>query len=129
MRKIFLEVLGCAIFVLFGTIFAYGGLEGVLQFWSAQNIWSALLMLGWIVVAAGYYHQGWLVHKGHTALHVSAVLPSAVFVVQCILFIKGVYFHDWSLMFGAIVVNSGVVFSLYQIISAKRRRIHSTRRA
>lgn len=121
MRKVFVEILLTATFVFVGTLFLYGRLDEVAHFWSAQNVWSAILMLGWIVVSAGYYHQGWLVHKGHTALHVSAVLPSAVFVVQCILFIKGVYFNDWSLMLGAIVVNSGVVFSLYQIIRAKRR--------
>lgn len=125
MKKIVIEVLACALFVLLGTLLAYGGLEGLMNFWSAQNIWSTLLMFGWVIVASGYYHQGWLVHKGHTAAHVSAVLPSAVFVVQCILFIKGVYFDDWSLIFGAIVVNSGVVFSLYQIFKAKRRRTRS----
>lgn len=122
MRRIFFEILFTAVFVLFGTLVFYGKLDGFISFWSAQNIWSALLMFGWLIVASGYYHQGWLVHKGHTALHVSAVLPSAVFVVQCILFIKGVYFNDWSLMFGAVVVNSGVVFSLYQIVKAKYAR-------
>lgn len=121
MKKIYWEILITTGIVLVGTSLAYSWLQGKVQFWDAQTVWSAILMLGWVVVASGYYHQGWLVHKGHTALHVSAVLPSAVFVVQCILFIKGVYFQDWSLIFGAIVVNSGVVFSLYQIWIAKRR--------
>lgn len=122
MKKIYIEILLTALFVLIGTYIVYGRLENLGVFWSAQMLWSAILMVGWVIVAAGYYHQGWLVHKGHTAIHVSAVLPSAVFVVQCILFIKGIYFDDWSLIFGAIIVNSGVVFSLYQILKAKKRR-------
>lgn len=117
------------IFVFFGTVLMYGGLERFVDFWDAQNTWSVILAFGWMIVSAGYYHQGWMVHKGHTAIHVSAVLPSAVFVVQCILFIKGVYFGDWSLMFGAVVVNSGVVFSLYQIMKAKGLRRKAKRRA
>ena len=121
MKKIYWEILITAGFVLAGTFLAYTWLQTNAQFWDAQTVWSAILMLGWVIVASGYYHQGWLVHKGHTALLVSVVLPSAVFVVQCILFIKGIFFHDWSLIFGAIVVNSGVVFSLYQIIKAKRK--------
>jgi len=109
--------------VLGGTFLVYSQLQGKTDFWDAQAIWSAVLALGWVVVAGGYYHQGWMVHKGHTALHVSAVLPSAVFVVQCILFTKGIFFNDWSLIFGAVIVNSGVVFSLYQIIKAKQKRL------
>ncbi len=123
MRKVYWEILASAIFVFGGTFLVYGWLAGKTDFWNAQNIWSVVLMIGWVIVASGYYHQGWLVHHGHSANHVSAALPAAVFIVQCILFIKGIYFHDWSLIAGAIVVNSGVVFSLYQIIQAKRRRI------
>lgn len=122
MRRVLIDVLITAVFVLAGTMFLYGELSGLAHFWNAQNVWSLILMFGWLIVAGGYYHQGWLVRKGHTAIHVSAILPSAVFVVQCVLFIKGVYFEDWSLMFGAVVVNSGVVFSLYQIFQAKHRK-------
>ncbi len=83
--------------------------------------WSVILAFGWIVVSLGYYHQGWLVHKSKSAEHVSVVLPIAVFLVQCILFVKGIYYHDWSLILGAIMVNSGVIFSLYQIVRVKSK--------
>ena len=76
-------------------------------------------MLGWIIVSAGYYHQGWLVRKDHSSAHVSLVLPVAVFFVQCILFVKGIYFDDWSLVAGAVLVNSGVCFSIYNIIKSR----------
>ena len=122
MKKIYWEIIASIVIVLGGTFLVYSGLAQSVAFWNAQQIWSVVLMIGWIVVASGYYHQGWMVHKGHSATHVSAVLPSAVFMVQCILFIKGIYFHDWSLIFGALIVNSGVVFSLYQIVKAKRKR-------
>lgn len=122
MKKVYWEILGSAVFVLGGTFLIYGQLKGNTGFWSAQSVWSVILIIGWMVVATGYYHQGWMVHKGHTAINVSAILPSAVFVVQCILFIKGIFFNDWSLIFGALLVNSGVVFSLYQIIKAKRKQ-------
>ncbi len=122
MKKVHLEILASVAFVLGGTYIVYGQLENIPSFWDAQELWSAALLLGWVVVSAGYFHQGWMVHKGHSALHVSAVLPSAVFVVQCILFVKGIYFKDWSLILGALIVNCGVVFSLYQILEAKRRR-------
>ena len=119
MKKVYWEILASALFVLGGTFVVYGELENVRFFWGAQFLWSTALIIGRMVVAAGYYHQGWMVHKGHTAANVSAVLPLAVFVVQCILFIKGIYFHDWSLILGALIVNSGVVFSLWQIFKAR----------
>ncbi len=121
MKKVYWEILGSALLVLGGTFLVYGQLKGSTYFWDAQVIWSVILIIGWMVVAAGYYHQGWMVYKGHTAIHVSAILPSAVFFVQCVLFIKGIFFHDWSLIAGALIVNSGVVFSLYQIIKAKKK--------
>jgi len=80
-----------------------------------------MLALGWVIVSLGYYHQGWLVHKSKSAEHVSIVLPVAVFMVQCILFVKGIYYKDWSLILGAVMVNSGVVFSLYQIIKSRSK--------
>lgn len=78
-------------------------------------------MAGWVIVSLGYFHQGWLVHSGKNAEHVSIVLPVAVFSVQCILFVKGIFYGDWSLIYGAVIVNSGVVFSLYQIIKARHK--------
>ena len=119
MKKLFLEIFFSILFVFATTLFVYGKLVGINNFWDAQNIWSIILALGWIVVALGYYHQGYIVHKSRSASHVSIILPSAVFVVQCVLFVKGIYYKDWALIFGALVVNSGVVFSLYQITHAK----------
>ena len=88
-------------------------------FWNAQSIWSALLIVGWVIVALGYYHQGWMVQKSKSSKNVSIVLPVAVFVVQCVLFVKGIYYSDRSLIIGALLVNSGVVFSVYQILKMR----------
>ncbi len=74
-----------------------------------------MLAIGWVIVSAGYFHQGWLVRKDGSSDHVSILLPSVVFLVQCVLFVKGVYYADWSLIAGAIMVNTGVLFSLYNI--------------
>ena len=122
MKKIYLEILASALFVSLGTIFVYGRLAGFAIFWDSQMIWSIILAVGWVIVSLGYYNQGWIVHKSKSAEHVSVVLPIAVFIVQCILFVKGIYYSDWSLIVGAIMVNSGVVFSLYQIIKAKSKK-------
>lgn len=119
MRKIILEILASAIIVLVPTLFVYKKLAGIESFWNAQFLWSAGLAFGWVVVAAGYYHQGWLVKSLKKSKDVSIVLPIAVFFVQCILFVKGIYYRDWSLVWGALMVNSGVIFSLSQIIKVK----------
>ena len=120
MKKVYWEIAASVVFVLGGTFLVYGQLEDKTAFWDSQSIWSVALNIGWMVVAFGYYYQGWMIHHGHTSTNVSAVLPSTVFVVQCILFVKGIFFHDWSLVSGALMVNSGVVFCLYQVIKAKR---------
>ncbi|MCR4328097.1 MAG: hypothetical protein NUV53_01105 [Patescibacteria group bacterium] len=114
-KKILWEIALSVGIVFIPTYFIYQSLAEVTSFWEAQNLWSIALAVCWIVVAAGYYHQGWLVHTKRKSDDVSLVLPSAVFMVQCILFVKGIYYQDWSLIWGAIVVNSGVVFSLFQI--------------
>jgi len=119
--KIYAEIFGVALFVFGGTFFLYRYLASDTEFWSTQFIWSSILAICWVVVAAGYYHQGAIIHHDHNAEHVSVVLPIAVFVVQIILFIKGIYYNDWSLIWGAVVVNSGVLFSLYQIMAFRRR--------
>ncbi|HEY4505214.1 MAG TPA: hypothetical protein VJG67_00785 [Candidatus Paceibacterota bacterium] len=121
--KLFLEIIFSIAFVLVGTYFVYGQLEFVNSFWNAQSIWSSILAIGWIIVSLGYFHQGWLIHEKRNAHNVSALLPIAVFFIQCILFVKGIYYHDWSLIWGALVVNSGVVFSLYHIIRANRKKL------
>lgn len=115
MKRIHWEVLLGLVFVVGGTFVAYNLLQNVHGFWTAQNIWSIILILCWMVVASGYWHQGWLVREAKSATHVSYLLPCAVFIVQCILFIKGIYYNDYSLIAGAVMVNSAVVFNLYQI--------------
>lgn len=122
-KKLYWEILASIIFVLGGTVFFYGQLKNIPDFWNAQLFWSVALVIGWIVVSAGYYHQGWKVHKNRTTGNVSVFLPATVLCVQCVLFIKGIFFHDWSLIFGALIVNTGVVFSLYQILKVKGKKI------
>ncbi len=120
MKKVYWEILFSILFVLSGTFVAYRWLASITFFWNAQQVWSVALIICWMMVAAGYYYQGWMIHHGRGAQNISAVLPSIVFVVQCILFVKGIFFNDWSLISGALVVNSGVVFCLYQIIKKKK---------
>ncbi|MEK7535761.1 MAG: hypothetical protein AAB590_01965 [Patescibacteria group bacterium] len=118
-KKLHLEFIGTLIFVLGGTYVAYKLIGGVGEFWSAQKFWNVALIICWLFVSAGYYHQGWKVHKRRDSSEVSLLLPVTVFIVQCILFVKGIYYHDWSLIAGAMMVNSGVVFSIYQIVKNK----------
>ncbi len=120
MKKLFPEILFSAVFVFGATFIVYNILKGISPFWNTQFVWSVVLAVGWVIVAAGYYHQGWLVHAKKSSANVSVVLPIAVFFIQCVLFVKGIYYQDWSLVWGAVVVNSGVVFSLYQIMRAKK---------
>jgi hypothetical protein len=121
LKKVHLEIILSLLFVIGSTVFVYGRLAGFSIFWTSQTIWSVILALGWIVVSLGYYNQGWIVHRRKSADGVSIVLPIAVFIVQCILFVKGIFYKDWSLITGAVMVNSGVVFSLYQIVKVRFR--------
>ncbi len=121
MKKIHLEIIASIIFVFVSTFFVYKYLSGVGAFWDSQMFWSVILTLGLSVVSFGYYHQGSIVHKNKSAKGISTVLPFAAFTVQCILFVKGIYYHDWSLIIGAVLVNSGVVFSLYQIFKFRTK--------
>lgn len=116
MKRVHWEVLLITLFVALATFFISHKLSPLGFFWSAQNLWSIVLAIGWVMVALGYYHQGYMVYKSNNSDHVSLVLPCAVFVVQCVLFVKGVFYNDWSLMAGAVTVNSGVLFSIYQIV-------------
>jgi len=118
--KKFLEIILSVVIVSILTFMSYSYFKGIPSFWNVQFAWSATLLLCWILVAGGYYHQGWLVHKEHNSREVSIVLPTTVFLVQCILFVKGVHYGDWSLVFGAVIVNSGVVFNLYHILKTRR---------
>ena len=120
LRKFIAELIGVVMFVVAGTWIVYFYLADVGSFWDSQRFWSMALMLCWTVVALGYYHQGWLIHRDRSANHVSKILPLTVVLVQCILFVKGIYYHDWSLVIGAVLVNSGVTFNLYQIWQAKK---------
>lgn len=81
-----------------------------------QLIWSCLLAVCWIVVAYGQYTQGKKVRRNRSARNVSIYLPLAVIFAQSILFIKGLYYIDWSLIFGAIVVNGGAFYNLYFLL-------------
>lgn len=114
-----MSVLASIVFVLGATFIVYSKLQPIDSFWDAQFWWSIGLIACWIVVASGYYHQGWLVRKQSSAKNVSVVLPMAVFCVQCILFVKGIFYDDWSLILGALLVNSGVLFSLYNIFRVR----------
>jgi len=116
MKKLTAEVLISILAVSVPTFLVYKRLSLSPSFWDAQFAWSIALVACWIIVAVGYYHQGWLVRMERRAGSVSMVLPIAVFFVQCILFVKGIHYKDWSLVIGAILVNSGVLFSLYNII-------------
>ncbi|MDP3729477.1 MAG: hypothetical protein Q8R26_01840 [bacterium] len=108
--------------VIVPTFFIYSYLAGFPSFWNAQFAWSIALIVCWIIVSIGYFHQGLLVgvDSFDHARSVSIALPIAVFFVQCILFVKGIFYGDWSLIFGALIVNSGVVFSLFRIIRARK---------
>jgi len=121
MRKIF-EIAGITAFVLVGTGIAYFALAGLPEFWNSQTVWSIVLIVGWVVVSLGYFHQGWLVHRDNSSAHVSVLLPAVVFLVQCVLFVKGVYYDDWSLIGGALLVNTGVLFSLSQIYISRKKK-------
>ena len=120
MKKSITEFIISVLIVLIPTLVAYSFLKGTPLFWNEQFSWSVVLAIGWAVVAIGYYHQGWLVRRTGNSMDVSIILPATVFFVQCVLFVKGIYYNDWSLMWGALVVNSGVVFSLYQILRSRR---------
>jgi len=117
-----LEIILSSLTVAVLTFFTYGYLSRFPSFWNAQSVWSVALMVCWTIVAIGYFHQGWLVrvHNQDHAHDVSIILPIAVFIVQCILFVKGIFYGDWSLVLGAVVVNSGVIFSLMNILRARR---------
>ncbi len=114
-KRIIFEIILSVAFVFIGTFFVYGRLAGITSFWSSQMFWNIVLAICWSIVSFGYFHQGMLVHHRKSSDGVSILLPCAVFFVQCILFVKGIFYHDWSLILGAVIVNSGVVFSLYQI--------------
>ena len=90
MKRLYIEVFVGIVFVAIGTVIGYNVLAPVDSFWSSQNIWSIALILCWCVVASGYWHQGLVVYKAKSSTHVSLALAIAVFIVQCILFVKGI---------------------------------------
>ena len=122
MKKLYTEVFLAILFVVGATLAVYNELAGVSSFWDAQFLWSIGLLVCWVIVSAGYFNQGFLVGKARTSSHVSLMLPTAVFIVQCILFVKGIFYRDWSLIIGAVMVNSGVTFSIYQILKYRKKR-------
>lgn len=80
-----------------------------------QLFWSIGLTMCWLIVAYGQYHQGKIVRQQRNCDNVSIRLPFAVFTAQCILLVKGVYYADWSLIAGCLIVNFGVCYNLFQI--------------
>ncbi len=115
MKKIYWEIIAAIVFVVGSTFLMYTWLSGAVAFWDAQDFWNVALLTCWTVVSFGYCRQGWIVRKAKSATHVSVLLPTVVFFVQCILFVKGIYYDDIALIGGAVLVNCGVVFDLYQI--------------
>ncbi|MEK7194596.1 MAG: hypothetical protein AAB660_02825 [Patescibacteria group bacterium] len=89
MKKVHIEIIVSVLFVALGTLFVYGQLAGQSIFWNSQMVWSTILAVGWMIVALGYYNQGWIVHTSKSAEHVSVVLPIAVFFVQCVFLSRG----------------------------------------
>jgi hypothetical protein len=120
LKKLHLEIALVVVFVLGSTTLFYWWLAQHAVFWTAQNFWSIALLVCWGIVAFSYYRQGVMVRNAKSSSHVSLLLPIVVFVVQCILFVKGVYYKDYALVVGAVLVNSGVVFEIYQILSLKK---------
>ena len=110
-----------AVVVLGGAYLVYSNLEQNTAFWDAQHIWSIGLIIGWSVNSIEYFRQGWILHHAHTSDNISLLLPATYLVMQCILFVKGIFFQDWSIIASALIVNSGVVFYLYQALQAKRK--------
>lgn len=120
MRKLHVEIILVVAFVVGTTLLVYRWLAQNDAFWSSQSFWSIALLLCWVVVALSYYRQGAIIRKAKSSSHVSLLLPIMVFFVQCILFVKGVYYKDYALVVGAVLVNSGVVFEIYQILFLKK---------
>lgn len=115
--KNIIELVAATLFVLVGTAITYSQLESLVEFWNAQTFWNFALIVCWGIVAFGYYHQGWVIGIKKNSSGVSIILPISVFIVQCILFVKGVFYKDTSLIIGALMVNSGVTFAIYRIYS------------
>lgn len=120
MRKLQLEIILVVSFVVGATLLMYKWLAQNNVFWNSQSFWSVALLLCWTIVALSYYHQGAIIRKAKSSSHVSLLLPAVVFFVQCILFVKGIYYKDYALIVGAVLVNSGVVFEIYQILFLRK---------
>jgi hypothetical protein len=88
---------------------------------TAQGFWNAALIITSVAVALGHWRQGMIVYKAKSATHLSLALPCAVFVVQIILFIKGIYYRDLALIISAVVVSAAVLFDICQIIKFRER--------
>jgi hypothetical protein len=121
MKRVHFEVFLAIVSVVGGTLFTYHLLSGKPNFWNQQNFWNSVLLICWAVVMMGYFRQGWLVHKAKSSKNISLFLPIVVFFVQCILFVKGIYYHDVALIFGAVMVNSGAIFNAYQIFRFRHK--------
>jgi len=87
-----------------------------------QLYWSIGLIICWLIVAYGQYHQGRIIKQTGSCDNVSFRLPLAVFTAQLILLVKGIYYYDWSLISGCIIVNASVSYNLYQIVKTRLRQ-------
>ncbi len=121
MKRVHVEIVLAILSVVGGTLFAYSILSTKQDFWDSQSFWNTVLLFCWAVVMLGYFRQGWIVHHARSSKNISLFLPIVVFFVQCILFVKGIYYHDVALIFGAVMVNSGALFSAYQIFRFRFR--------
>ncbi len=84
-----------------------------------KTIWSILLMFCWIIVSLGQINQGMKIKKNKNIENISIFLPTTVFIAQTILFVKGLSYGDWSLIIGAVVVNIGTMFNVFNFLKIK----------
>ena len=99
---------------LYIVIFCYLKINGDIIM-NEQLFWSISLLICWVIVSYGQFHQGKIIKQKHNNKNVSIRLPLAVFIAQLILFVKGIYYNDWSLIAGCIIVNIGTVYNIVQI--------------
>lgn len=83
------------------------------------DIWSVGLEICWLAVAYGWYAQGKIVQQKGDYSNVSLKLPFIMFSTQCFLLAKGIYYDDWSLISGCILVNTAIVYALIQVTKVK----------
>ena len=129
MNRVHWEILASIVFVLGGTAFMWSWLSDMPDFWDEQRLWSFALITGYTIVSFEYFRQGWKIHHARSPANISTTLTTTIMLMQCVLFVKGVYFGDWSLIVGALIYNCGVIFLLYQTIKTSERYARMKARA